>query len=131
MGTTIVARFADGRLLVEEKTLATTHYTSGGYWLRIGHVKTVEKVLSVTTDFEKVGLITDLGDVAISGDKVKVIMRRGDLSVPVISGSSFASGYPVHELASGLAVSGNPYRGELFSGLISGYVTITANVIAI
>ncbi|MDD4984406.1 MAG: hypothetical protein PHQ43_01255 [Dehalococcoidales bacterium] len=129
MSSDIVARFADGRLLVQESQTAQSNYTSGGLWVRVANVQTVERVLSINNDYEQYGLKTDLGDVAISGDKVKVMMRRGDLS-QVISGASFLSGYQVPGYMSGIAVSGNPYLGEIYSGVISGRVTVTLNVIA-
>jgi hypothetical protein len=133
MTAEIVAKFADGRLLVQEVQAAQTHYTSGGLWVRVGHVKTIEKVLSVTNSFADEGLVTNLNEVAISGDQIKVVMRRGDRGNfefgEILSGGAWASGYSVPANVSGIVVSGNPYLGEIYSGVISGRVTVTANII--
>jgi hypothetical protein len=135
----IIARFADGRLLVQEDKLCESRYCGSGVPLRIGHVRQIEKVLSVTTNYARYGLVTTLEEARIGrqeavwsglpqarADHLMVVMRRGD--GPQLSG--YWSGAPSVGLMSGIT-SGLAYMGELVSGLvgISGAVKITANVI--
>jgi len=140
----IIARFADGRLLVQEsrvceKAYDTTllsgeNYADIGAAIRVGHVKTIEKVLSVDSEIsgypgDKV--VTRLQDISISGDILYVKMRRGDLGVPA-SGYTYpvASGGGAYSMLSGIT-SGCGWYSELASGIaaISGKVTVMANVI--
>jgi len=85
----IIARFADGRLLVQEDKAVETGTISGGYMsFRVAHVRTIEKVLSIDAAMsghpdEKIA--TELRDVAISGDLLRVQLRRADLGVPVMA----------------------------------------------
>lgn len=130
MAATIVARFADGRLLVQESRLVETNYLASGVPVRIGLVKTVEKVLSIDSDYAKHGLLTPLSEVLISGDQIIVVMRRADEGIPTTLSGNVTSGSASLGLVSGI-LSGLAYLGPLLSGrVISGLVTITANVIA-
>jgi len=87
----IIARFADGRLLVQEDRLVESDTISGGFaTLRIGHVKTIEKVLSIDAQIsgypdQKVAV--ELKDVLISGDILRPQLRRCDLGVPTLTGA--------------------------------------------
>lgn len=128
MTTTIMAKFVDGRLLVQESKLATVNYTSGGLVFRIGGIKKVEQLLSITNDFQHKGLAIDQSEVLMSNDYLIVPMRRNDGYVA--SGEFIASGGTVPANMSGIFVSGNAWMGEILSGVISGRVTVTANVIA-
>ena len=152
----IIATFADGRLLVQESRLVESRYMGSGVPVRIGHLKVVEKVLSVDSEHSPYGLITRLSEVrvgttgaTISGslaertDHIRVMMRRGDIVDyrDVLQGGSMASGTASGLLAS---ISGAVGRGmlsgitsgvgwvsEILSGNIniSGVVRIIANVI--
>ena len=129
----IIARFADGRLFVRESRLAQTDaYTSGkGLPVRIGHVKTVEQVISVDAYVSgnpgNLGMVfTPLKEVTTSGDTIHVIMRRAD-QPHFLSG--YTSGAHAYGVLSGIT-SGRGYLEELGSGLLlSGRMTILANVI--
>lgn len=139
----IIARFADGRILVQEEKLCEQGYKMSGYStygvpFRIGHIKTVENVLSVDAHVsgypgDDGRLVAPLKEVGISGDTILVILRKGDLGqmLPALSGGCI-SAYPGHSVLSGIT-SGIPYLGELISGLtpISGVVNIVANVLGI
>ncbi|MDO9580597.1 MAG: hypothetical protein Q7J06_08525 [Bacteroidales bacterium] len=159
----IIARFADGRLLIQEDRLVETDTTSGGYaTLRIGHVTTIEKVLSIDAQisgYPGQKLATGLKDVLISGDILRVQLRRCDLGVPTLTGafvlasgllSGVASGIqgplsgipgavtltgPIGSGTAALAylsgvTSGRGYYATLASGaLVSGMLRILANVI--
>lgn len=114
----IVARFADGRLLVQEDRAVQTDTTSGGYaTLRIGHVKTVERVLSIdaqVSGYRDQKVATEIRDVLISGDTLIVQLRRCDLGLPVLTGT--VSG----KLVSGLVLSGDwGLSGLILSGSIT------------
>jgi hypothetical protein len=129
----IIARYADGRLLVQQSTVCKKGYdytlksgnnfTALGAAIRIGNVKTVERVLSIDNDIsgypgEKV--ITNLNEVSISGDVIYVKMRRydglsGDAGIGATASLTSALG------AQQELVSGNVY--------ISGKVRVVANVI--
>jgi hypothetical protein len=140
----IIARFADGRLLVQEDKKCESRYCGSGIPFRIGHIRQIEKVLSVTTDYEKYGLVTALGEARIGrqeaawsglpqaqADNLMVVMRRGNVEgMGVVSGLLVISGGVALGNMSGIT-SGLAYMGELASGLIavSGVVKITANVI--
>jgi len=150
----IIARFADGRLLVQEDRLVESDTMSGGYTtLRIGHVKTIEKVLSIDAQIsgypdQKVAV--ELKDVLISGDILRPQLRRSDLGVPtltgLVSGVATASGFqaisgyvtltgPIGSGALSLGylsgvTSGRGYYETLASGaFVSGKLRIIANVI--
>lgn len=102
----IIARFADGRLLVREERLAESEPSDAGdIPTRIGLVKTVEKVLSIGISSGYTDIVADVGEATVSGDVVHPIFRH----------RLALSGMP-------LATSGTPQS-------ISGVATITANVI--
>ncbi|MDO9333431.1 MAG: hypothetical protein Q7T57_02775 [Dehalococcoidales bacterium] len=139
---------------MQESRTVDTIYCGSGVPVRIGNVKTIEKVISLTTDYERQGLVTPLAEAwvgyAISGgpwsgqsqerpDHLMVVMRRGDLPVGTfLSGTLSGGGVGVSlsgALAQGLMsgiTSGLAWMGELLSGvaLVSGKVTVVANVIA-
>ena len=132
----IIARFADGKLLVQENKVAETNeYTSGlGLPFRIGHVKTVEKIISLGAHMSgapgEAGMVlTPLREAAISGDTIYVVMRRADIPQFL---SGFMSGITdtrAYGVLSGIT-SGRGIGGELASGLlISGRMKVLANVI--
>lgn len=142
----IIARFADGRLLVQETRAVESRYCGSGVPVRIGHIRQIEKVLSLTTDHEKYGLITPVDEARVGrqeaiwsgqpqakADHLMVVMRRGD--IPTTAGTGLTSGYlysvpPGAGLVSSMT-SGLAWLGEVASGLIaiSGVVTIKANII--
>lgn len=142
----IIARFADGRFLVQESRTVESRYCGSGVPVRIGHVRQIEKVLSITTNYEKNGLITALGEARVGrqeaawsgqpqakADHLMVVMRRGDIPANVTAGAGsgyLMSGWHSERLMSGIT-SGLVWLGELLSGLIdiSGKVTVTANII--
>lgn len=118
----IVAKFADGRYLVQEDKALDTDYVSGGVAFRIGLVHTVEKVLSIDAHMsgypsEKVAV--PLREVKVSGDTILPILRRADIGSPVMTG-----------LFSGLATSGLQASGVWgFSGFAySGIITLTGPI---
>jgi len=148
----IIARFADGRLLVQEDKDAEDYVRSGGYLpFRVAHVRTVQKVLSVDAHIsgspgDKVAV--PLKDVLISGDTLWLQLRRCDLGSPtftgIVSGLQAASGIvsgivtldgPIGSgtaalgLLSGIT-SGRGFYESLTSGRpVSGQLQIVANVI--
>lgn len=125
----IIARFADGRLLVQEEKAMEERYVSGGVPFRIGLVKTVEKVISIDTSISGYlgeNVAAPLNEVLISGDTIIPILRRSDMPM--------ASGYPMSGLTAIFALSGTTsgldFGEQLASGsLSSGLITILANVI--
>lgn len=133
----IIARFADGRLLVEEDKAAEQGYKMSGYStygvpFRIGHLRVVEKVLSIDANVsgypgEAGALEVPLRDVKTSGDNILVRLRRKD-QPHFLSG--YTSGLHAYSALSGIT-SGIGYLGEITSGLsiISGILNIRANVI--
>jgi len=149
----IIARFADGRLLVQEARVCEERYDRTiGVPVRIAHIRLVENILSVDSEISGYAekLVTRLKDVKISGDTIYVKMLRNDLGVVTLTGiasgiqtaSGIISGVvtldgPIGSGASALSVlsgltSGLAYPGgELLSGNInvSGVVTVLANVI--
>ena len=117
----IIARFADGRLLVREEKAIESHYVSGSIAFRIGLVHTVEKVLSVDANpsgYPQYKFAVPLKEVLVSGDTTILILRRIDLA-GLISGEIPASGYAT-EGVSGVVASGTGYMGK---------INIVANVI--
>jgi len=127
----IIARFADGRLLVQEERVMGQEIASGGVPIRIGLVKTVTKVLSLDaylsgSPCERIA--TPLNEVKTSGDTIIPILRRADLW-GLTSGYDAASGYASQGVLSGLVCSGLAYWEQLTSGATSGVVYIKANVI--
>lgn len=128
--TTSIFKFEQGRLLVHEERTAESAYLASGQPLRIGGVRTIEKVLSVDTDYSKYGLITNLEEVLISGNKLQVVMRRGDVGAEALILSGLGvSGSAAFALMSGLT-SGLAWLGPLASGApTSGVVKVHANVI--
>jgi len=129
----IVARFADGRLLVQEDKAIETDYASGGIPFRIGLVRTIEKVLSIDAELSGYPIFkfaVPLKEVLISGDTIVPIVRRADfLGHDSLSGQQIHSGYASVGVLSGVVLSGLPYGGELASSLSSGQINIVANVI--
>ena len=130
----IIARFADGRLLVQEDRLVETDTISGGYaTLRVGHVKTIEKVLSIDAQisgFPDQKVAAELKDVLISGDILRVQLRRCDLGVPTLTGALILASGVLSGVASGLqgGLSGIPgsvtLTGPIGSGNLSlGYLS--------
>jgi len=119
----IVARFADGRLLVqEEKLLEDGLYTSAqGVPFRIGHVRAVEKILSLEAFISGYGdagrVLAPLKEATVSGDTVMLILRRTDIGVPVMTG--IASGIMTSAVISGLI------SGDNRAFALSGYITLT------
>lgn len=127
----IIARFADGRLLVQEEKAIETDYASGGIPFRIPFLRTVETVLSIDahlSGYPNLRFATPLKEVLVSGDTIIPILRRADL-YGLQSGVIAASGYASEGVLSGVVVSGTPYMGQLVSSLSSGIINIKANVI--
>jgi len=123
----IVARFADGRLLVqEEKLLENGVYTSGkGIAVRIAHVRIVEKILSLETFVSGYGdagrVLAPLKEATVSGDTIMLILRRTDIGSPVMTGlfsGQLGSGY-----LSGLGLISGTRAVSL-----SGYLTLTGPI---
>jgi len=119
----IVARFADGRLLVqEEKLLEDGLYTSAqGVPFRIGHVRAVEKILSLEAFISGYGdagrVLAPLKEATVSGDTVMLILRRTDIGAATMTGlfsGQLGSGY-----LSGLALISGTRAVNL-----SGYITL-------
>ena len=127
---TSIYKFENGRLLVHEQTLLRGNYVGSGVPHRIGHVRNVEKVLSVDTDYAKYGVLSPLSEVKVSNDNVFVVMRRADGGIGLTSGSAMGtSGAAAAGLVSGL-LSGLADHGEILSGRpISGLITLTATVL--
>lgn len=141
----IIARFADGRLLVQEERTVGAAYAASGVFVRVGHVKKVERVLSVDTDYVDDGLLTPVREARPSIDGVYVMMRRGDINIPttltsanrIISGFQGTLGLALVSGAAALGVmsgltSGLAWKGEIVSGnaLVSG-VKVFLNVIGV
>ena len=127
----IIARFADGRLLVQEEKAIETDYASGGIPFRIPLVKTVEKVLSIDahlSGYPNLKFAAPLKEVLVSGDTIIPILRRADL-YGLQSGVIATSGYASEGVLSGVVISGTPYMEQLASSLSSGIINIKANVI--
>lgn len=128
----IVARFADGRLLVQEERTVETCYGATNVAVRVGLLKEVEEVLSIDAYMSgnpEVGkLETQLKEVTTSGDTILVTLRRNDLPL-VLSG--FASGgLESYGVMSGVT-SGQGFHGRVLSGImpISGQLNVLANVV--
>lgn len=128
----IIATFSDGRLLVQEDRAVDTDTISGGYvTLRIGGVRKIEKLVALGAAYvsgridDK--LATDIKDTLVSGDTLRVQLRRLD-QPNFLSG--YASGLHSYGYLSGLT-SGLGFYGTLASGKsTSGLVRVMANVIA-
>ena len=125
----IIARYADGRLLVKESR-PSVNYATGGVPLRIGLVRDVLDVLSVDTSYSRYGLITSLSEVGVSGAQINVLMRRGETGEGVAISGNPLSGVVGAGLMSGIS-SGIAWLGELADTRILSSVTITACVIGI
>jgi len=126
----IVARFADGRLLVQEDKAIETDYASGGIPFRIGLVRTVEKVLSIDAQlsgYPEFKFAAPLKEILISGDTIIPRLRRADYYGQ--GSGEMLSGYLSMGVLSGIVGSGLAYGGELTSSLSSGRINIVANVI--
>lgn len=127
--TTTIYKWPNGRLLVHEERTAESNYLASGLPLRIGQLKEIEKVLSIDTDYSKLGLVTNLEEVLMSGNTLHIPMRRGDTGVPYPLSGFAISGSPALGLMSGLT-SGLAWLGPLVSGAgVSGKVEVHANVI--
>lgn len=135
MTTNIIARFADGKLLVEQKTLIAQEYYANGFDVRIGHIGHIDKILSVTTDIERFGGVTPLHMTSAVLDTARVRMFRGDFATMndaksqgsgiVLAFSGRASMYLASSLISGLL-----WYNEVLSGTaVSGLVRLTVNAI--
>ena len=136
----IIARFADGRLLVQEdKALEEgTINTSGQARFRIGSLKTVEKVLSINASFSgypNLKVATELRDVLVSGDTLLIQLRRADLGEPVFLASSLLSGFTLAsgplalDLLSGITSGIRMGEPIVSTALVSGILKVLANVI--
>lgn len=131
----ILARYADGRLFVREEKLAEEDYTNL-LPVRVGHVKTVEQVISVDahmSGYPQNPLLAPLKDAAVSGDKVNVKLYKADIeqvTVPLSGYVGFLSAYPGHSVLSG-TTSGIGFHADLLSGVawVSGRVNVILNVI--
>ena len=127
----IIARFADGRLLVQEEKAIESHYVSGGIPFRIPLLKTVEKVLSIDANlsgYPELTFAAPLKEVLVSGDTIIPILHRADL-YGFVSGTYPMSGYKSEGVLSAVVASGTAYMGWLTSGPSSGIINIKANVI--
>lgn len=125
----LITTFQDGRLLVSESRACESDYTVSGEPIRIGSIRTIDKVLSIDTDHSQYGLVTPLNEVRTSGNQIFVVMRRGDLGDTAITSGAPTSGSAAYDLMSGIS-SGLGHYAELLSGAtISGIVTVEANVI--
>ena len=135
----IIARYADGRLLVHEERVMAGQIGSGGFssgypGTRIGLLRVVEQVISVDTKlsgYPDAHIAAPLSDVTIGSgnlDTIKVVLRRADIRGP-LSGLYLESGFASIGALSGLVCSGLPLGGRLLSGKTSGRLTIIANVI--
>ncbi|GAI36268.1 unnamed protein product, partial [marine sediment metagenome] len=116
----IIARYADGRLLVQEDRLMENQYISGGVPVRIGLVKTVEKVLSIDTKlsgYPGQNVAAPLNEVLVSGDTIIPILRRHDV-FGLVSGptGNLQSGYASIDGLSGVVLSGTAFGAQLTSG---------------
>ena len=139
MTSHIVARFADGKMLVQEEKLVAQLVYGTGMEVRMGFVGTIDKVLSVTTDVERYGVMTPLAMVSASLDTVKIRAFRGDFGAinaaavaETGSGNNHVlpfSGVASLYTASGL-ISGLLWYQEMLSGCsVSGLVRVTVNAI--
>ena len=127
--TTTIYKWPNGRLLVHEERTAESSYLASGQQLRVGLIRKIEKVLSVDTDYSKLGLVTNLEEVLVSGNTLQIPMRRGDQGVPLPLSGLAVSGSAALGLMSGLT-SGLAWLGPLVSGaLTSGKIEVHANVI--
>lgn len=132
--TTTIYKFEQGRLLVHEERRVDTSYRLSGVPVRIGGVRTIDQVLSITTDHERYGLVTPLEEVKTSGSDIFVVMRRGDIGTITSGTWAIVSGSAARGMMSNIT-SGLDWLGELTSGAISGtraisgLITVTANVI--
>ena len=139
----IIATFADGRLLVyEERLCGNTPPISGGLYIgsgipvRIGGLRTVERVISIDNNWNNVGVLTPLREVTPGDGKIFVVMRRGDVGVGVnsvlTSGHAITvgiSGYACATSAVGNLFSGLGYYAEAISGRTVSGIMIYATVI--
>jgi len=122
----IIARFADGRLLVQEDRAVRTDTVSGGYCtLRVGNIGTIERVLSINaaiSGYPDEKLATELRDVVVSGDILRVPLRRLDLGTPVMTGSLTVASGLLSGLASGIQgpLSGLPNTVSMVGPVGSG-----------
>jgi len=139
MTTTILARFVDGKLFVQESRLAAGGVLSDGTYgtgvkVRVGHVSKIDKVISVGNSLAKLGLNSPLDTVMSAGlDTVVIKLYRGDAGAGqvLVSGAPYSmSGNGALGLLSGIT-SGLAFGSEVAAGTpISGLLTMTVNVIA-
>jgi hypothetical protein len=155
MTTNILARFVDGKLLIQESKLAVGTGDAGvyseGVHVRFAHVSRIDKVISVGNSLAKLGLNSPLDQAGpMSGlDTVVVKLFRADAGSAItqggLSGVGLTSGLIMCILSAiPFSMSGNASLGllsgitsglafgsELRSGTpISGLLTMTVNAIA-
>lgn len=133
----IIARFADGRLLVQEDKAVEQGYKMSGYStygvpIRIGHVNSVEKVLSIDAYMSgypgMAGEIhAPLREILTSGDTILVVLRRmdiGQLTLTGIISGIVASGIwlsgVANSISGGITVTGTTISGAASYGVLSG-----------
>ncbi len=125
----IIASFADGKLLVREERAVQTNYITSGATVRIGHLKTIEKVLSLEawlSGYKNATVTTNISECLVSNDTLLVLMRRFDF--PYILSGLMSNGGAFGVLSA--YTSGLEHNAELASGLgISGKMQVAAMVI--
>ncbi len=136
LGTEIIARFADGRLLVRQEKLAENYYTAPGLLVRVGLLNTVERVISVDahlSGYPNTGaLFAPLGGIGISGGAVVCVkLYRDDIHLAAVTSSSLdsVSGYAAYGVLSAVT-SGFAWHGAITSNTwVSGHLNVILNVV--
>jgi hypothetical protein len=137
MTTTILARFVDGKLFIQESKLAIGTGSAGiyneGVPVRVGHIGHIDKVISVGNSLAKLGLLSPLDQVMSASLAIPMVrLFRGDAGdgQVMVSGVPWSlSGNASLGLMSAIT-SGLPFAGEVaVSTRISGLLTLTVNVI--
>jgi hypothetical protein len=146
MTTTILARFVDGKLFIQESKLAIGGAAAGAYGegipVRVGHVGHIDAVIEVGTNLAKLGLLSPLDQVmsAKLGTPVVRLFRgdRAPVATALMSGFDQAilsarplsmSGCASLGLLSGIT-SGLAFGEEVGAATkVSGLLTMTINVI--